>query len=149
MNLFVPMFKHIFVKLVCFSKSVFKSGSLWYALSHILCYILHPVGFISGIIFTTAHRSDKLLRLCSESVSIFYLKSTLSQQQLFCQPVSLSTYFIKNKPACFNVPTALSYLLVCCQVGTAGTAPFTCAKSDNSPPLWLARETKPLPQPLL
>lgn len=58
MNIFVPMFKHSFAKLVWFSKSVFKSGSLGFALSHKLCYILHPVGFIS-VIFTTARRSDK------------------------------------------------------------------------------------------
>lgn len=81
-----------------------KSGSLGFALSHKLFYILHPVGFIS-VIFTIARRSDKQLRLCSESVSMFYLKSFLSQQQLFCQPVSLSTYFIKNKPTCSLLPS--------------------------------------------
>lgn len=61
-----------------------------------ICYIWHPVCLIS-VIFTAASKSDKQLCPCSESVSIFYLRRSLSQQQLYCQPVCLSSYFIKKQ----------------------------------------------------
>ncbi len=102
--------------------------------------------FISGIIFTTAHRSDKQLRLCSESVSMFYLKSTLSQQQLFCQPVSLSTYFIKTSP-----PVSMSLLpsVTCWSAArweTAGTSPRLPARNQTIAHLseWPGRQSPSL-----
>lgn len=97
------------MNLICVSAKIWMFKCIFPSLSHKLCYILHPfVGFIS-VIFTTARRADEQLWQCSESVSMFYLKSSLSQQQLFYQPVCLSTYFIKNKPTRFSVPTSLSY----------------------------------------
>jgi len=71
-----------------------KVDFAWYVpfKSHV---VLH---FTSFCWFYKRYLYDQLW-LGSESVSMFYLRSSLSQQQLFYQPVCLSTYFIYKKQA--------------------------------------------------
>lgn len=87
------------------------------------------------------------------TLSVFRFSQHIVLKEVFISttallPASLSTYFIKNKPTRFNVPTAPSYLLVCCQRGKRRGHPIYLCKikqwfpspigrGDKAPPSFL------------
>lgn len=90
------------------------------------------------------------------TLSVFRISQHIVLKEAFIStttllPASLSVYLLykKNKPTRFNVPTALGYLLVCCQRGKRRGRPIYLCKIKQCFPSPIGRGDKAPPSGLV